>query len=70
VNLVTNEIILAGDFTVDFIVGNLINIDNSTGNDGVYKIVEIDIEEEKTKLKLDKSLISEIVDGVVCKLEN
>ena len=70
VNLVTNEIILAGDFAVDFIVGNLISIDNSTANDGLYKIVEVTTVEERTVLKLDKSLVSEVVDGVVCKVEN
>jgi len=70
VNLVTNEIILVGDFTVDFIVGNLISIDNSTANDGLYKIVEVTTVEERTVLKLDKSLVSEVVDGVVCKVEN
>lgn len=68
-DLVANTITVADDRTSDFTVGNIIDIDDSTANDGSYEISVIALSGENTVLTLVEELSDDTADGYVTKRE-
>jgi len=68
-DLVSNAIVIPGDFTEDFSAGEVIFVENSSSSDGSYTVESVSLEEGNTKLVVSESLVDSIVKGNIYKKE-
>jgi hypothetical protein len=61
----TNTLKIAGDVSASFKVNDLINIQDSTGNDGVYTVVSSEFNTPNTDIVVSETIVSTIADGSI-----
>jgi len=69
VDLTNNFLLIEGDWVSEFTVGEKVNIQGSTDNNGPYTVSAVVLSGEYTKLTLTESLTSTTADGVVYRIE-
>jgi len=68
VSTIDNSVLLPGDRVADFEVGDRVSIVDSTANDGVYTVFDVELIEDDTLIKFSELLVDDTVDGSIKKL--
>jgi len=68
-NLVSNAIVISGDFTDDFSLDDVIFVENSTSSNGSYTIESVSLVNGDTQLVVKEVLVDSVVKGNIYKNE-